>query len=349
MAITLRQVKGTGLTYAEADENWAYLERTKHNRLNVSYEGEYFSPKITINSDGEIVAVEEQAGTVVASDLKGSVFAEDSSVMVDAIDNRIYASRIEGNLSGNVVGDLVGNVRGSVFADDSSLIIDGTTGQVSGSAIVGTLSGVSVQGNILADDSTVLVESYSGTINLNNTSINSLLDVDTTSTSPVAGDVLKWDGSKWTAAAESGAAVSASNADLLDGFDGTYYLNYNNFTNTPALSTVATTGAYSDLSGTPTIPTPSTPIGEGQTWQSVSRSTNTNYQNTTGRPIMVAISCTGNGNNIYVGATTSSLINIANNNASGSGPYEQFHVSFIVPAGHWYQVTGALSIWVELR
>lgn len=352
MAITLRQVKGTGLTYAEADENWAYLERTKHNRLNVSYEGEYFSPKITINSDGEIVAVEEQAGTVVASDLKGSVFAEDSSVMVDAIDNRIYASRIEGNLSGNVVGDLVGNVRGSVFADDSSLIIDGTTGQVSGSAIVGTLSGVSVQGNILAEDSTVLVEAYSGTINLNNTSIDSLLDVDTTSTSPVAGDVLKWDGSKWTAAAESGAAVSASNADLLDGFDGTYYLNYNNFSNTPALATVATTGSYNDLSDTPTV---STPIGVGQTWQNVtsSRVLNTNYTNTTGRPIMISIYCSGQPNHCEWELVIDGVSLGHQGVISVASAAMRATMSAIVPAGSVYRanniLNATLTSWAELR
>jgi hypothetical protein len=250
MAITLRQTKGTGLTYAEADENWAYLERTKHNRLDVSYEGEYLKPKIIVNSDGEIIAVEEQV--IGGNDLVGSVFADDSSVMVDSIDHKLYgANGIYGNLEGNVLGDLVGNVRGSVFADDSSLIIDGISGTVAASAIVGTLTGVSVQGNILAEDSTVLVEAYSGTINLNNTSINSLLDVDTKTTSPTAGDVLKWDGSKWTAAAESGAAVSASNADLLDGFDGTYYLNYNNFTNTPTLAAVATSNNYNDLDNIP--------------------------------------------------------------------------------------------------
>jgi hypothetical protein len=48
-----------------------------------------------------------------------------------------------------------------------------------------------------------------------------------------AGQVLTWDGAKWeaTAPATGGSVVSA---DQLDGFDGPYYLNWNNFTNTPS-------------------------------------------------------------------------------------------------------------------
>ena len=351
MAITLRQTKGTGLTYAEADENWAYLERTKHNRLDVSYEGEYLKPKIIVNSDGEIIAVEEQV--IGGNDLVGSVFADDSSVMVDSIDHKLYgANGIYGNLEGNVLGDLVGNVRGSVFADDSSLIIDGISGTVAASAIVGTLTGVSVQGNILAEDSTVLVEAYSGTINLNNTSINSLLDVDTTTTSPTAGDVLKWDGSKWTAAAESGAALSASNADLLDGFDGTYYLNYNNFTNTPTLGTVATSNDYNDLDNKPTA---STPIGEGQTWQNVtaSRALNTNYTNTTGRPIMISIYCSGQPNHCEWELVIDGVSLGHQGVISVASAAMRATMSAIVPAGSVYRanniLNATLTSWAELR
>ena len=66
------------------------------------------------------------------------------------------------------------------------------------------------------------------------------------------GEVLKWNGTEWAASPDVGGSPG-SNADLLDGLDSTYFLNYNNLTNTPTLATVATSGAYSDLSGTPTI------------------------------------------------------------------------------------------------
>lgn len=85
------------------------------------------------------------------------------------------------------------------------------------------------------------------------------------------GEVLKWNGEEWSAAPDTGGAEVGSNADFLDGFDGTYYLNYNNFTNTPtlfngvfaSLTSVPTTiagygitdafdGAFGSLTGTPT-------------------------------------------------------------------------------------------------
>ena len=64
-------------------------------------------------------------------------------------------------------------------------------------------------------------------------SIDDLLDVDTTTAAPEIGEVLKWDGTKWapgTDVAEGGAGLDA---DTLDGEQGTHYLDYDNFTNTP--------------------------------------------------------------------------------------------------------------------
>jgi hypothetical protein len=69
---------------------------------------------------------------------------------------------------------------------------------------------------------------------------------------PTSGQVLKWDGSQWapgTDVAEGGAGLDA---DTLDGFEGTYYLDYTNFTNTPNLSTYLTSVAFADLTSTPT-------------------------------------------------------------------------------------------------
>jgi len=82
-------------------------------------------------------------------DLRGSVFGDDSTVMVNAIDRVITAAggfigNIAGNVTGNVVGNVTGNVvgnttgyhtgehKGSVFGDDSTVIIDGNSGVVFG-------------------------------------------------------------------------------------------------------------------------------------------------------------------------------------------------------------------------
>jgi len=65
--------------------------------------------------------------------------------------------------------------------------------------------------------------------------INDLADVDTSSTPPTSGQVLKWNGSNWAPAADITEGGAGLDASTLDGQDGSYYLNYNNFSNTPLL------------------------------------------------------------------------------------------------------------------
>jgi hypothetical protein len=66
-------------------------------------------------------------------------------------------------------------------------------------------------------------------------SINALVDVDTTTVAPTPGQVLKWNGTNWVPAADATSGGGATDADTLDGLDGTYYLNYNNLTNQPTI------------------------------------------------------------------------------------------------------------------
>jgi len=68
-----------------------------------------------------------------------------------------------------------------------------------------------------------------------NASLYNLNDVDFRN-QPTIGQVLKFDGSKWAAAPDLGSSdpgSGISDASTLNGFEGTYYLDYNNFTNTP--------------------------------------------------------------------------------------------------------------------
>ena len=53
-------------------------------------------------------------------DLKGSIFGDDSTKIVDAVENKVYAEffgNLTGNVTGNVTGDLNGNVTGNVTGD----------------------------------------------------------------------------------------------------------------------------------------------------------------------------------------------------------------------------------------
>lgn len=88
-----------------------------------------------------------------------------------------------------------------------------------------------------AGDSLVLV---------NNFSIDALSDVDTTTTAPTSGQVLKWNGSQWAPANDATSGGGGLDADTLDGLDSTYFLNYNNLSNKPSIPTT-----FAGLSDTP--------------------------------------------------------------------------------------------------
>jgi len=64
---------------------------------------------------------------------------------------------------------------------------------------------------------------------------------------PGTGDVLKWDGTQWAPGADIASGGSGLDADTLDGFDSAYFLDYDNFANTPALFA----GAFLNLTDTP--------------------------------------------------------------------------------------------------
>jgi len=78
--------------------------------------------------------------------------------------------------------------------------------------------------------------------------INDLSDVDTFSTAPTLGQVLKWDGSKWAPADDITSGGAGLDATTLNGFAGSYYLDWANFTNKPTLFN----GEWGNLVGTPT-------------------------------------------------------------------------------------------------
>lgn len=79
-------------------------------------------------------------------DIKGSVFGDDSTLLVDAVAGRIVGpvfANVTGNITGNLVGNTTGvhfgDMKGSVFADDSTPIIDGNSFTVYGNIEATTL------------------------------------------------------------------------------------------------------------------------------------------------------------------------------------------------------------------
>ena len=81
------------------------------------------------------------------------------------------------------------------------------------------------------------------------TSINAFSDVDTVTTAPTTGQVLKWNGTNWVPGADATTGGAGTDADTLDGFDSAYYLNYSNLSTKPTLNGFALTGANTVAAG----------------------------------------------------------------------------------------------------
>lgn len=83
-------------------------------------------------------------------------------------------------------------------------------------------------------------------------------------------------------------------------------------------------------------------FGVGQTWQNVSgsRTTDTAYQNTTGRTIFVSLD-----------TTNSSWVDVSNDGTTWLrvNPNSAYGVSFAVPPGGYYKTGGTIYTWLELR
>lgn len=88
-------------------------------------------------------------------------------------------------------------------------------------------------------------------------------------------------------------------------------------------------------------------IGVNQTWQDVSasRSANTSYQNTTGKPIQVVVEGSSSGL-LQVSSDNATWITIVGLGAPGSFATAG---SPIVPNNHYYRTTGGFANWTELR
>ena len=86
------------------------------------------------------------------TNISGSVFGDDSTLLVDGVNGKIVApvetttviaDTVSGDLTGNVIGDVTGNTLGSVFGEDSALLVDGINSSIN-------LDGT-IKGNIIPD------------------------------------------------------------------------------------------------------------------------------------------------------------------------------------------------------
>ena len=96
--------------------------------------------------------------------------------------------------------------------------------------------------------------------------------------------------------------------------------------------------------GSTTVPDDS--IGVGQTWQAVTRTANVTYQNTTGKPIMVAGETRWqNSSGFEVSTNGSTWLEVLD--SSGNDVSNPF--SIIIPNNYYYRIKGTIVLVRELR
>jgi hypothetical protein len=98
-------------------------------------------------------------------------------------------------------------------------------------------------GDLIFPDNTVQTTAYTGNVG----SINLLVDVDTATTPPVVGQVLKWNGTNWVPAADATVGGAGTDADTLDGLDSSYFLNFANLSNKPNIFITIAVGGQSSV------------------------------------------------------------------------------------------------------
>lgn len=218
-------------TYTEGETTWQY-DGTAWNIVgNSAGAGQVANT----NAFGTLLVSGQQSVIAdSAPDTLRIVAGAGMTITTDAAADEItFASTAVGG--GNSFGRIDTDSGAQVVADQSNDILNLQGG-----------TNIETVGN--ADDDSVV-------FNLTSFSIDFLSDVDTTSSAPTTGQVLKWDGAKWAPGADVASGGSGLDADTLDGFDSAYYLDYNNFTNTPSVLTLTdiSVGPKNTASGTGNI------------------------------------------------------------------------------------------------
>lgn len=165
----------TGYSDSEAvDAIGAALDGGTHSGIS-------FTTDTLTNTISAEVDFASYQGTINAASFKGSVFADDSTLLVDAVAGFIPAEVVQGTFTGYVEGGLTGtldgpsqgfhtgDMKGSVFADDSTILVDAVDGVLRGTLIgnvTGTHTGNVVTDSITADGSSI---AFAGNLEISGT------------------------------------------------------------------------------------------------------------------------------------------------------------------------------------
>ena len=161
-------------------------------------------------------------------------------------------------LSGALVNyDTSTEVTGKInTAIANATFFDGDYNNLTNTPVIPDLTGYATQAWVQNQIATTDIKDLLDVTNLLSgggaTTLGALTDVSVSGAT--AGQVLKYNGTSWEPASDNTTGGGGSNADTLDSQDGTYYLDYNNFTNTPSIptdtDTTYTAGTGLTLTGT---------------------------------------------------------------------------------------------------
>ena len=171
------------------------------------------------------VSFATDGGTASPDTLEDVLTIQGGTNVTTSIDNKILTIDSTGTTQ---------NLFDTILSDDGSTTANSATNTLS------ILGGTNLSTEIATDTNNV-------TIDMDAFSIDFLSDVDTTSTPPNTGQVLKWNGTNWAPGADATTGGGGTDADTLDGFDSAYFLDYNNFSNTPSILTLASLSVGNEL------------------------------------------------------------------------------------------------------
>ena len=194
-----------GDTYTEGNTTWIY-DGTAWNVTQASSARNIYT---TVTGDTGTTTADIQNDTLTV--------AGGTNITTEVTDDTLTI-----NFSGSVGSTQ--NLFDKVTSDDGTATASSTTDTLR------ILGGTNISTTVPTDTKDV-------TINLDSFPISGLSNVS--STAPSTGQVLKWDGAQWAPGVDATTGGAGTDADTLDGFDGSYYLDYNNLSNKPAILTLA--------------------------------------------------------------------------------------------------------------
>jgi len=132
----------TGLTNEDVvDAAGTALEAGQHESIVFTYTG---LPDAANRIDAR-VDLSDYTGEIKATNFRGPLFADDSSIIIDSATSFITAANVSATVisSSNFIGPLSGDVKGSVFGDNSTSLVNAVDNSIN-------LDGT-VKGNIIPD------------------------------------------------------------------------------------------------------------------------------------------------------------------------------------------------------